>query len=113
MQENRGRDRGYDQGPKKNPTPPDGHRNGVIEHVAMPPFSLAGRHAGICAPTLETRGTNVLCSQLQIAQCAHEAAAPPTAGLKHLVRMKEACRLVCKRGGGICDLPDCAPDADL
>jgi hypothetical protein len=79
----------------------------------MPPFRFAGFHTGIGAPTLETRGANVLRSQLQIAQRAHEAAAPLAASLKRLVRMEEACRLVRKRSRRICILLDRAPDADL
>jgi len=79
----------------------------------MPPFRLAGCHTGISALTLETRGANMFRSQLQIAQRAHEAAAPLTAGLKHLVWMKEACRLVRKRSRRIGVLPHRAPDADL
>jgi hypothetical protein len=113
VQKNRGRDCGYDHRPKENPAPPDRYRNGIIEHVAMPPFRLAGLHTGIDAPTLETRGANVLRSQLQIAQRAHETAAPLAASLKRLVRMKEARRLVRKRGRRVCILLDRTPYADL
>jgi hypothetical protein len=113
VQKNRGRDCGYNHRPKENPAPPDRHRNGIIEHVAIPPFRFAGLHTGIGAPTLETCGANVLRSQLQIAQRAHEAAAPLAASLKRLVRMEEACRLVLKRSRRICIPLDRAPDADL
>lgn len=60
----------------------------------MPPFRLAGVSAGTAAPTLEARGANVLCSQLQITQRAHKATAPLAASLKRLVRMKETGRLL-------------------
>jgi len=113
VQKNRGWECGYEHRPKENPAPPDRHRNGIIEHVAMPPFRLAGLRAGISAPALETRWANVLRSQLQIAQRAHEAAAPLAARLKRLVRMKEACRLVRKRSRHPCALLDRAPHADL
>jgi hypothetical protein len=63
----------------------------------MPPFRLACFDAGIGAAALEACRANVLRSQLQIAQRAHEAAAALAASLKRLVRMKEACRLVGKR----------------
>jgi hypothetical protein len=113
VQKNRGRDCGYNHGPKKNPAPPDRHRNGIIEHIAMPPFRLASPHTRIGAPTLETSGANVLRSQLQITQRAHEAAAPLAASLKRLVRMKEARCLIRKSGRRICVLPDHVPDSDL
>jgi len=79
----------------------------------MPPFRVASLRTGIGAPALEARGANVLRSQLQIAQRAHEAAAPVAASLKRLVRMKEACRLVRNGGRCICLLPDNGPEADL
>jgi hypothetical protein len=79
----------------------------------MPPLRGAGSRNGIGAPALETRGANMLRSQLQIAQRAHEAAAPLTASLKRFVRMKEASRLVRKRGRCIGVLLDRAPYADL
>ena len=77
--------------------------------TAIPPGSL---HTGIGAPALEARGANVLRSQLQITQRAHESAAPLAAGLKRLVRMKKTCRLVGKRGRRIGVLPDHRPDPD-
>jgi hypothetical protein len=79
----------------------------------MPPFRLAGLCSGTSAATLKTRGADVLRSQLQIAQRAHKAAAPLAASLKRLVRMKEAGRLVRKRGRRICILLACAPHAHL
>jgi hypothetical protein len=113
MQKNRRRESRYEHGPKQNPAPPDHHRNGIIEHVAMPPFRSAGLRTGTGTPVLETRGANVLRSQLQITQRAHEAAAPLAASLKRLVWMKEACRLVRKRGRSVCGLLDRAPHTDL
>jgi len=58
---------GYKPRPKKNPAPPDRHRNGIIEHFAMPPFPIACLHTGIDAPALETRWANVAPLPLQIA----------------------------------------------
>jgi len=46
----------------------------------MPPFRFATIRPGIGAPTLEACGTNVLRSQLQVAQSAHKPSA--TAGSK-------------------------------
>jgi hypothetical protein len=113
VQKNHCRESGCEHGPKQNPAPPDHYRNGIIEHVAMPPFRFAGLGTGTGTPVLETRWANVLRSQLQIAQRAHEAAAPLAASLKRFVRMKEACRLARKRGRRIGVLLDRAPDADL
>jgi len=113
VQKNRRRESGCEHGPKQNPAPPDHHHNGIIEHVAMPPFRFAGLRTGTGTPALETRWANVLRSQLQIAQCAHEAAAPLAASLKRLVWMKEACRLVRKRGRRVFVLLERAPHAEL
>jgi hypothetical protein len=79
----------------------------------MPPFRFAASQPGICAATLEARRANVFCSQLQIAQRAHEPAAPLTASLKRLIRMKKARRLVRHRGGSTRILAHSAPKPDL
>ena len=113
VQENHGRDRGYNCGPKENPRPPDRQRNGIIEHIAIPPFRLASLGTGIGAPALEACRANVLRSQLQITERAHESAAALAARLKGLVRMKKTCRLVRKRGRCIVVLANHRPDADL
>jgi hypothetical protein len=113
MQDDHGRDRGYNYGPKENPTPPDCQRNGIVEHIAIPPFRLASLHTGIGAPTLEAWGANVLRSQLQITQRANESATPLAASLKRLVRMKKAGRLVRKRRHGIAILANHRPNANL
>jgi hypothetical protein len=94
VQHDDGRDRGDNHRPEQNPSPPDCERNGIIEHIAIPPFCLARLYAGIAAPALEASWANVLRSQLQIAQRTYEPAAPLAASLKCLVGMKEACRLV-------------------
>jgi hypothetical protein len=112
MQDDHGGNRGYNDGPKENPTPSDCHRDGIIEHIAIPPFRLASLRTGIGAPTLEASGTNVLRAQLQIAQRTYEPAAPLTASLKRLVRMKKAGRLVRKRGYCIVVLANNLPDVD-
>jgi len=84
--------------PEDDPTPADRQRDRIIEHVAVPPFRLNPVRPGRGAPALETGGANMLCSQLQIAQSTYESAAPLTASLVRLVRMKEARRLI--RHGG-------------
>jgi hypothetical protein len=79
----------------------------------MPPFRFAASQPGISAAALEACRANVFCSQLQIAQRAHEPAAPLAASLKRLIRMKKAGRLVRHRGGGTRILPQGAPQPDL
>jgi hypothetical protein len=113
VQKNRGRERCDKHRPNDNPSPPDRYRDRIIEHIAMPPFRFAASQPGIYAATLEARRANVFCSQLQIAQRAHEPAAPLTASLKRLIRMKKARRLVRHRGGSTRILPQGAPPPDL
>src|SRR6266852_3700034 len=79
----------------------------------MPPFRFAASQPGIGAAALEACGANVFRSQLQIAQRAHEPAAPLAASLKRLIRMKKARRLVRHRGGSARILAHSAPKPDL
>jgi len=113
VQEDNSRSRDDNDGPNENPTPPERQCHRIIEDIAIPPFRLASTCAGIGAPPLKARGTDVLGAQLQIAQRTHEPTASLAASLKSLIRMKKAGCLVRERRCRIVILANYRPEADL
>lgn len=79
----------------------------------MLPFCLTTIRLCLSAAALEARGTNVLRSQLQIAQSANKPATSLAASLERLVWVEKARRLLRHCRHRINRVPDDRPDGDL